>query len=214
MTVRNGYTTADALRERLRDSQAKLDPELLDQAINAASRAIDAWCGRRFWADSAPTARLYRPRAVDTAVIDDVSTSSGLTVKTDTAGDGTYATTWATSDWLLEPVNADAYQTADGAARGPWWQLTAVGTHRFARPGQTRGRPYLQVTTRWGWPQPWPADVEEACLLKAARLFKRGEAIFGISGFSEFGTVRITRADDPDAAALLQPYVRLAGVDA
>jgi hypothetical protein len=85
-----------------------------------------------------------------------------------------------------------------------FWSLTAIDDKVF--PLSDR-RATLQVTAKFGW-SAVPVDVEEACLLKAASLFKRKDAPFGVAGFGEFGVVRIRR--DSDVGELLNPYVRYA----
>jgi hypothetical protein len=69
-------------------------------------------------------------------------------------------------------------------------------------------RKSLKVTAKYGW-SAVPVDIEEACLLKAARLFERRKAPLGISAaIADFGPVRIARSDS-DVIDLLHPYVRL-----
>lgn len=199
MAVTNGYCTVAELREHFGDPGTKLDAELLERAINAASRAIDRFCGRRFWLDATAQDKVYRCGDAYYADVDDIGTTTGLVVKTDTTGDGTYATTWASTDYQLEPLNADTNEDAHA-----WWTLVAVDRYTF--PLHER-RTTLQVTARFGW-SAVPDEVEEACILKAASLFKRKEAPFGIQSFGEFGAVRIGR-NDPDVMALLHPYVKI-----
>jgi hypothetical protein len=191
----NAYCGVEDVRNQLTDSSSKLDTGLIEKAVAATSRAIDRYCGRRFWQDPTPTARVYEApdrRLVD---IDDLSTAAGMIVKAD-SGDGTYGTTWASSDYQLRPLNADA----DGGAYS-WRQIAAVGGRSF--PCSRRGFPGLQVTARWGWSE-IPDDVVEAAILKAVSLFSRKDAPFGVAGFGEFGAVRITRRD-PDVVDLLSP---------
>ena len=54
----------------------------------------------------------------------------------------------------------------------------------------------------------YPLESREACLLIAARLFRRGEAPFGVVGSAEFGSARIMTRD-PDVRGLLNPYRRI-----
>ena len=53
-------------------------------------------------------------------------------------------------------------------------------------------------------PDPWPANVEQAVVLGAARLYKRRNSPEGVSGFGDLGVVRVT-SWDPDIEALLNP---------
>lgn len=199
MAVTNGYCTVAELRDQLGDTGSKLDLDLLEHAINATSRAIDRYCGRRFWQDSTVQTREYRITDPYVAWVDDISTETGLVIKTDTAGDYSWATTWTTDDYDLEPENADK----DGAAHA-WWRIIAIGTKTF--PIHAR-RKTLQVTARFGW-SAVPDDVNEAAILKAAGLFRRKDAPYGIAGFGEMGNaVRITRRD-PDVMELLNNYVK------
>lgn len=197
MTVTNGYCTLADLRGHLGDTGTTLSTTLLERAINATSRAIDQYCGRRFWQDASPVARRFAADDPTLAWVDDISTRTGLIVETDSLSDGTYATTWSSSDYELEPTNA----AEDGF---PWWRIAVAGALLFP----TGRRPGLRVTARFGW-LAIPDDVNQAALIRAANLFKRREAPFGIAGSNDFGAVRISRRGDPDVVDLLDPYVRL-----
>ena len=201
MAVVNGYCTVPELREHFADSSTNLTTALLERAINATSRAIDRFCGRRFWLDAedALTTREYRPDDPYEADVADISTTTGLVIKTDTTGDHSWATTWTSDQYQLEPLNADV----DGGAFA-WWTVTAVEDELF--PIHPR-RTTLQVTARHGW-SAVPDGVTEACILRAAAIFKRKEAVFGIAGLNGFGEVRISRRD-PDVMDLLHPYVKI-----
>jgi hypothetical protein len=198
MALTNPYCQVADVRSQLGDSASTLDTSLIEKAIAATSRAIDRYCNRRFWQDPAPVTRLYT--ALDPCVVDvdDISTAAGMIVKVDTGGDGTYATTWATTDYQLRPLNADA----DGGAFS-WRQIAALGGKTFpcCRYG---GHPALQVTAQWGW-SAIPDDVVEAAVLKSVSLFMRKDAPFGVAGFGDFGPVRITKRD-PDVTDLLSPF--------
>ncbi len=200
------YATETQLREQLSDDSSLLSPALLDRAVTASSRAIDHFCGRRFWADATAVARVYRPTDPTLAWVDDISTTTGLVVATDTTGDGAYDTVWDAGDYELEPPNADA-----GGGAYAWWRIAATGAKTFPAVGRSR-RTSLQVTAAFGW-SAVPVEIEQACLLKAASLFKRKDAPFGVAGFGEFGPVRISRRMDPDVAELLTPLMRV-GVEA
>lgn len=201
MAVTNGYCTAQELRDHFGDSADALPLDALERAINATSRAIDLHCGRRFWRDAADALTTRDYRADDAYELDvaDISTTTGLVVATDTTGDGSYATTWTSSDYQLEPLNADV----DGGAYA-WTRLVAVDDELF--PVHAR-RATVRVTARHGW-SAVPDGVTQACILRAASIFKRREAVFGVAGLNGFGEVRITRRD-PDVMALLHEYVRI-----
>lgn len=199
MAVTNGYCTVAQLREHFADDTSLLTTALLERAINATSRAIDKFTGRRFWVDPTVQAKVFRPDDAYEADVDDISTTTGLIVATDTTGDGTFATTWASTDYQLEPLNANTDATAHA-----WWRIVAVDRYTF--PVELR-RTTLRVTAKFGW-SAIPDEVEEACLLRAASIFKRKEAIFGVAGFGDFGVVRIGR-QDPDVMDLLHRFIKI-----
>lgn len=204
MAVTNGYCTVAELREQLGDTTDALPLANLERAINATSRAIDMYCGfplRRFWRDAEDglTTREYRADDPYELVVADISATAGLVVATDTAGDGTYATTWAADDYQLEPLSA----AASGGAYA-WTRLVAVGDEGF--PVHAR-RATVRVTARHGW-SAIPDQVTQACVIRAAAVFKRKEAVLGVAGMNGFGEIRITRKD-PDVIDLLHNFLRI-----
>lgn len=197
-TLTNAYATDDQFRAHMGDS-GQLVADLCVRALNAASRSIDEFCGRRFWPDPAPVTRRYRPRDEEWVIVDDISTTVGLVIATGI--DGTFTTTLTAADYELGPANADI----NGK---PWWSITSP-TAAFP---VSKTRTTLQVTAKGGWPAV-PDGVEEACLLKAAKLFGRKDSRDGVRGFSEFGPVRISRFEDPDVVDLLEAFIRNAAPD-
>jgi hypothetical protein len=203
------YCTVGEVRGHLGDTSTspKLDTTLLQRAVTATARAIDRYCSggipgsRRFWRDPAPVPHTFWTDDPARAWVDDISTTTGLLVKTDEDGDGTFETTWTIgTDFQLEPLNAEL-----AGVPFAWWEIVAIGQRRFPLYPQRAG---LQATTRWGW-SGIPIDVNQAAILKAAKLFKRTESPDGFaSGFADFGAVRISRYEDPDVAMLLEPYLK------
>lgn len=194
------YATVEDLRDHFDDSITALPDALLVRALKATSRGINNFCGRRFWQDPTVVTRTYKPDDPDLAWVDDISTTTGLIIATDSTGDGTFATTWATSDYRLEPRNADA----DGPAYA-WWRIAPIDRYLFPTTGR---RDTLRVTARFGW-SAIPDEVNQACILRAAALFKRRETIDGFRGITDFGVVRISTKRDPDVADLLHDYIKI-----
>lgn len=200
MPLVNAYCTEQQLRDQFDDNAETLSSNLLIRAINATSRGIDNFCGRRFWLDETPTTRRYRPEDSELAWVHDIGSTEGLVIATDTTGNGTYATVWDESDYELAPLDADQ----DGPAYA-WWRIEAVDRHLFPTSGR---RPPLRVLARHGWSA--IADgVEQGCILRSAAIFKRKESIDGISGFGDMGVVRISYRRDPDVVELLSDYMRI-----
>lgn len=211
MAVVNGYATVQQLREQLDragDPGGKLPLALLERAINATSRAVDRHVSggpvirRRFWQDPSAVARTYRVEDPLVAWVDDISTKTGLEVRTDT-GNGTFSDVWATSDYQLEPLNQDVVASGGTATAFAWWRIVAIGGRQFPIHPQ---RATLKVITQFGW-SAIPDDVNTGSILKAAKLFLRKDSPDGWRGFSELGPVRISRFEDPDVADLLSPFL-------
>jgi len=56
-------------------------------------------------------------------------------------------------------------------------------------------------------PDAWPADVRQAVIMQAARLWKRRTTIEGVTSFGQDFAIRVNRFD-PDIDSLLAPYVK------
>lgn len=179
--------------------------ETVTSAVNAA---VVRYCGRTFdkTAIASETAKVYGPRGRGQirgivssceAVVHDIWDTTNLVVKTDDGDDGNYSTTWDASDYTLEPLNQ-----LDGDSYTPYWRIRAVGTRVFPT---FHRRPALQVTAAWGWAAV-PAEVKQAALIKAARVFTRKDSPQGVAGFGEFGVVRVSARMDPDVAEMLNPF--------
>lgn len=193
MTITNGYCTLNELKEILRILDT-VDDELLEARINEASRVIDDHCNRRFYADTTASARVFTSIDGNTIFVDDISSTTGLVVKTDSAGDGTYATTVTATDFQTQPLNS--------IVKGqPITSLIARLEGAFPLTQVPAG---CQVTAKWGWPA-IPDPVHSACLILAGRLVKRGDSLLGVAGFGELGAITV-RAIDPDVERMLRPY--------
>ncbi|MEU3563518.1 head-tail connector protein [Kitasatospora sp. NPDC006786] len=188
------YTTLSKLKNTLKITDTDRDEQLTD-AIDAASRGIDRLTGRRFWLDDTATARIVNPRRHTLVDADgahlltaDIGTLDGLVVETGAPG------AWSPlGDVEAEPTDAlDQGQPVTSLLRlgGTGW------------PG---GRQRIRITARWGWPAV-PAEVRQACLIQANRLFRRKDSPDGVAGSAEWGVMRLSRVD-PDVQALIQPFI-------
>ena len=196
MTVTNGYATLAELMAQIGATGAASftadEMAGMETAIEAASRWIDAQTGTRFYAAS--ETRYYTADWSDLLYIDDLL--SVTTLATDDDEDGTYETTWAVTDYVLEPRNA--------ALNGkPYRQIryTPNGDYSFPR-GVRDG---VKVVGSFGYASAAPPVVEQACLLLAHRLWRRKDAIFGVAGTPALG-VQVVQAKitaDADIMALL-----------
>ena len=136
------YLSADELAAFLRIHDAEDHPQL-EQIITSAVQAVAAHCGQPFnAAATSATAKVFAaedPRWVRVAPI---SSTTDLVVKTDTGADGVFDTTWASTDYQLEPLN----QEHAGLTDHPYNLIRAARSRWF--PVDRRAR--VEVTARWG----------------------------------------------------------------
>ena len=184
------YTTTTLLKASLGITDTA-DDTALTAAITAASRAIDKVTGTTFYTVSAT--RVYDPVSPYEVWVDRFTDTTGLVVKT--GRDGTYTTTIAATDVVAWPYNA--------ASTGGSYCRIMVPTGVLP---MYCLRPSVQVTASFGYSSA-PAEVAQACLIKAARIFRRKDSPEGIAGTGEFGVARISKHEDPDVMMLLAPYL-------
>lgn len=181
------------------------DDLVATSVIESVSRWIDEYCDRHFWQDGATdseVARTFTPCGSYRLDIDDLVPGSITTFKTDEAGDGTFETTWAVTDYQLLPVNRPSGR--------PYDRVEAVGGRlfpiRWARAARANR---VEITGIWGWPAV-PEAVHQACLLQSGRVLKRRHSPEGITGFgNEFGHIRVSNRLDADVQMMLDPYRRI-----
>jgi hypothetical protein len=177
VTITNGYITAQDLK-RAKGIVDFFDDDLADAAISAASRAIDDMCGRRFYADTSVSARLYVPprNMAEVLNVDDFWTTSGLVV----SDNGTTRTVG--TDIQLEP------QGVIGAQSGyPYTGFRPMAS--FWSPALYQGQYTVTVTAKWGWAAV-PTDVKNACRRLAQMRYEARNAPFGVAGFGDMGAMR------------------------
>lgn len=194
MAITNGYITLETLKRNLGIVDTVDDP-LLELCIESASRSIDNYTERVFY--STTTSRIYTPRDNFNVEIDDLDVLT--TLKTSTNLDGVFDQTWQATDYQLEPLNKIA-----GGIPTPYTHIRAVGDYWFPT---NMEEATVEVTGVFGW-DAVPTAIEQACILQAARYFKRADSPMGVAGFDAMGVVRLSRVD-PDLATLLEPYCKV-----
>lgn len=198
MALGASYATTTELKGYAEHISDSTDDTQFDEVLLMSSRAIEHHCRRQFNAAGSASARVYYPDGNVITTVDDISTTTGLIIKTDTAGDGTYATTWASTDYQLEPLNG----VVDGETGWPYYRIRAVGSYTFPCVYLDQIAP-LQVTANWGWAAV-PKAIKFACILLALEAMKLKGAPFGVANFDQFGPIRVR--DNPRVMALLAPY--------
>ena len=206
MAITNGYCTLAELKPELRIPTLTdtADDTRLEVAIAAASRQIDAHCGRFFWREAGTHTREFYANEHRRCEVDDISTVTGLVVQVDDDDDGVFETTLTLStDFILRPLNA-----LDRVPVWPYDEIVLVDAINGNFPMSQSGRPGVRVTARFGWAEV-PDDVKKACLVQSAMLFKSADAVFGVTEFANAGAaLRVGRTINPIAAALLEPYCK------
>ena len=130
MAVVNGYTTLAELKSYIGLSGSGQDTNL-ENAINGASRQIDAITGRFFYQTSSES-KFFTPVNVIFLEVPDISTPSGLVVQLDTTDDGSYDKTLTIdTDFYLKPI--DAGNQVDGEEFAPITEIAILDTRSSER---------------------------------------------------------------------------------
>jgi hypothetical protein len=201
MAITNGYCTLAEIKAFVNIVDSNDDNELED-AVNSASRQIDAYCGRKFYADGSTSAKVYRTRNPYMVVVDDISTSTGLVLKYDDSDDGIYETTVASTDFILLPLNGEAFGINGLGFTSI--ELLTDGPHEFPTT-HTNNRPRVQVTANWGFAAV-PEPVRQACLMLSSENFAMRNTPLGIAGVGEFGVLAVRQ--NRQITRMLDPYRR------
>lgn len=195
MALTNAYATLAQVKSSLRITD-DLDDELIELAIESASREIDQTCERVFYQADSQT-RIFAARDSFVCEIDDLRTLT--TLKTSTGGDGVFDTTWAEKDYQLEPLNGFA-----GGIEHPATVIRATDDFLFPLDG---GEALVQVTGDWGWASV-PVAITQATVILASRIYKRNDSPLGVAGFGDLGAIRVS-AKDPDVYSLIAPFMKV-----
>jgi hypothetical protein len=207
MAITNGYCSLADVKAAARITD-NIDDTLLELSIESASREIDSYTERVFYSTGGtPVARVYIPQDIYLVETDDII--SVTTVKSDSAGDGTFDVTWTVSDFQLEPLNGRA-----GGIDTPATRIRAIGDYLwpvYEPRNVNSNQASVQVTGVFGFATV-PTAVRQATILSALRQYKRYESPTGVLGFSDIGAVRVGTKLDPDVERMIQPYrkVRMA----
>lgn len=192
MAISNGYCTLQDVKSRLDIKDSDNNSEL-ESVITAVSRWIDRNRNRRIYA--ATETRYYTPEFHDYLIIDDLL--SVTTLKTDDNADDTHETTWTTSDYNLWPANASAKNR-------PYDQIIITNSGDYSFPvGIING---VEIAGSFGYASTTPPAITEACILATMRVWKRRDALFGIIGSAEMGTIQaaMKMVNDSELMSLLE----------
>lgn len=209
MAVTNGYITEAELIARLDENtevtETTGEKATMDNIINAVSRMIDRYCGRRFFLTT--ETKIFTPVCASRLFIPDLMSLTSL--KTDEDMDYTYENTWTTSDYSLVPYNAQSYSTE----LTPYNCIEVKYNSNYYFPTSKKS---TQIIGSWGYciattgatEATCPHDVKEACYLQCIKQYTRRKTPNVVLGASAFGTIEIPEALDPDVKFLLSPFVK------
>ncbi len=142
----NTYATVDVLKDALNIAGADDDNRLLRLA-EAASRAVDGYCNRHFYALRAT--RLFDGSGGNALLVPDLVSIDEGGLRTDGNLDGVFETTWPETGYMLLPANADPASASNPASR-PYTRIEAAGADGGLRRFPT-GRGTVRVAGLWGW---------------------------------------------------------------
>jgi len=208
------YGSAVELRARI-DKTSTVDDSVLTAIIAAAQRNIDRACNRPDGFEaSISSARTYAGSGKPYQFIDECTTVSAVAVKK--SATATIYTAWVlAADWiecrgdprcpdfntlpydllLVDPTGSQSlFTSGEFLGRGGFRPTIDV----------YRGVPTVQVTAIWGYSVAAPADIKEACLMQAARWFKRFQSSMAdVLASDELKALLYRQSLDPDIKRLL-----------
>lgn len=196
MTTTNSYISTDEAVDYVGQNAAR-STDFIDDCINAASRQIDRWCGRHFY--QVTEARTFDVEELDCLELGPFNDLvSVTTLKVDANADGSYETTYGSSLYQLEPVNA--------ALRGePYTEIELRSGTMFPTPVYGGPENLIQITGVWGWPSV-PPEVKSACRILVAEMVALENAPLGTSGGGDFGAAYVGSGTRKRAFDMLAPY--------
>jgi len=197
----------------------------ITRLLNSATRNINTFCNRPdgFEADSVASARYYVGSGKPYQLIDEFTELSAVAVKNSTSDDEDSYTAWVigtlgttteadvfavTGDPKMPDYVSTPYTMLIVGANGDYSIFTS-GAYSFKsgfRPYTTvpGGVPTVKVTAKWGYSTAVPADINTACIMQAARWFKRLQsAMADTLASSEMGTLMYTKGLDPAIQQIL-----------
>jgi hypothetical protein len=201
----NDYITVAEIKEAVPDtglSGVNTYDAFLAKLATRASRCIDTFAGRKPGAFYVSTDVIqYFDGSAHVELWVGELAAAPTTVEV--LEDGINYTAWAATDYMLWPYNA-----ADEGI--PYLRLdidlfngTKAQWYRFPRS--------VKITGKFGYSTTVPDDIKQMAVIQAVRWFKRGQQGFrDVSANAELGQLMYAQKLDPDLAALLPHYERVA----
>ena len=143
----NAYATVDLLKSSgaLNITGTALDTRLR-LVLEGVSRQIDSFCNRHFFELSAT--RKFDSDGGQELLVPDLVSIDANGLKTDDDKDRTFETTWAATDYLEEPANADP---AGGHDLSRPLTRISVDADSGTKSAWPAGRQTVQIAGKWGF---------------------------------------------------------------
>ena len=123
------------------------DDSRLLALIESMSRLIDRYCNRQFYVLSAT--RTFDGEGTSSLLVPDLISVDASGLKSDEDQDRTFELTWATTDYLLLPSNADPTTSSNPQSR-PYTRIE-VDVDAGTRSVFPLGQRTVQIAGKWGW---------------------------------------------------------------
>ena len=144
----NAYVTIDLLKSAsVLDITGAGDDTRLRLVLENASRLVDRYCNRHFFELSAT--RKFDGAGNEILLVPDLISIDTSGLKTDDNKDRIFESTWATTDYLLLPSNADPATAGNPMSRP--YSTVEVDLDAGTKSEFPRGRQTVQVAGKWGW---------------------------------------------------------------
>ncbi len=195
MAISNGYATLTEFKAYANiTSTDATDDAVIEDIIEGASRLIDTYTGRTFYART-DTHYYNTPNSFELLIEDD----DLLTITTLTNGDGTVI---SSNNYKLLPLNeSPKFMVYLKTSSGIIWTLDSNSDPIGA----------ITILGTWGFSSTAPDDVKQACLIISASEYRKrfGEGTESAATITPAGVVLTPQGMPKSAAQLLQSYKKL-----
>lgn len=178
-----------------------VDDAALQMTLDAASRWIEDRCERVFSLHASETQDVYAEADGTVRVVDLVTVTS---IHTDNAGDRSFNTQLATTDYELLPK-----RDSRGRPSVRYDQIRPWPTSSKSFPD---GR-LVRIVGSFGYvvDGTTPVEIQQAVMILASRYWKRHEAPLGVLQSVSLGVFERISKEDPDVMTLIEPFDRNKG---
>jgi hypothetical protein len=144
----NAYVSLDTFKSAgVLDITGTGDDTRLRLVLENVSRLVERYCNRHFFELSAT--RKFDGGGAASLLVPDLLSIDASGFKTDDNRDRTFETTWAATDYLLLPSNADPATAGNSLSRP--YSAIEVDLDAGTKSEFPKGRQTVQVAGKWGW---------------------------------------------------------------